>query len=212
MAFKNFIRLPVELVSQVLGFLEFQDLLRCSEVRFTPFTHALQLIDKQVCKALRKIVDSSRLKYTIELAMHRMVSLDYIGTGPPFDMRRRLLQERELSWKHFKWRQRHTLSLPTTGSIYEFIGGFYGNAMVASTLISFVELPNATSDPALDVPGKVWIHDMPGISFVDFTMDPSQDLLVLLANATAEYVIVYLIELTSGLIVFEDQSTFTMCI
>jgi len=79
--------------------------------------------------------------------MHRMVSLEYAGAGPPFDTRRRLLQERECSWKHFKWRNKHPLSLPTNGSIYEFVGGFYGNAMAASTRISFVELPNATPDP-----------------------------------------------------------------
>jgi hypothetical protein len=137
--------------------------------------------------------------------MHRMVSLDYIGAGPSFDTRRRLLQEREYSWKHFKWRHKHTLSLPTTGSIYEFIGGFYGNAMAASTRISFVELPNATADAA----GRTWIHNMPDISFVDFTMDPSRDLLVLLANAPVEYVVIHFIELNNQLIIFKDRSMFT---
>jgi hypothetical protein len=79
--------------------------------------------------------------------------------------------------------------LPTTGSIYEFIGGFYGNAMAASTMISFVELPDVTADPG-SVSRRTWFHNMPGISFVDFTMDPSQDLLVLLANSPAEYVVI----------------------
>jgi hypothetical protein len=34
MYFESFLKLPVELVSQILSFLEYQDLLRCSEVRF----------------------------------------------------------------------------------------------------------------------------------------------------------------------------------
>jgi hypothetical protein len=34
MYFESFLKLPVELVCQILGFLEYQDLLRCSEVRF----------------------------------------------------------------------------------------------------------------------------------------------------------------------------------
>jgi hypothetical protein len=151
---------------------------------------------KQVCKAFRKVVDSSRLKYTIELAMHRMVSLDYIGTGPSFDTRRRLLQEREYSWKYFKWRNRHTLSLPTNGSIYEFVGGFYGNAMAASTSISFIELPNAAPDPG-PASRRTWIHEIPDISFVDFTMDPSRDLLVLLANSPTWYVVIHSTEVVA---------------
>jgi len=176
MYFDSFLRLPVELVSHILGFLEFRDLLRCSEV----------------CKPLRKILDSSRLQYTIELGMHRMVSLDYAGTGPSFQRRRRILQDREYSWKNFEWRHRHTLTLPTTGSIYEFIGGFYGNAMAPT--ISFIELPSATADSA-DTTGRAWIHNMPDVSFVDFTMDPSQDLLVLLANAPIESEYIYEVHL-----------------
>jgi hypothetical protein len=140
--------------------------------------------------------------------MHRMVSLDYAGTGPSFQRRRRILQDREYSWKNFEWRHSHTLTLPTTGSIYEFIGGFYGNAMAPT--ISFIELPSATADSA-DTTGRAWIHNMPDMSFVDFTMDPSQDLLVLLANAPIEYVVVRLrSELTIDHI--KDQNIFTKSI
>jgi hypothetical protein len=39
MSFKSFPTLPVELVSLILGFLEFQDLLSCSEVCFATRLH-----------------------------------------------------------------------------------------------------------------------------------------------------------------------------
>ena len=195
MSFKSFPCFPVELVSQILGFLEFQDLLSCSEVGCSSLAcMILSPVHRQVCQALRKVVDSSRLRYTIELGMHRMVSLDYTGKGPSFHTRRRLLKDRENSWKHFRWRQKHTLHLPTSGSIYEFVGGFYGNAQASA--ISFIQLPSATTDPA-DTPVRTWIHNMPDISFVDFTMDPSQDLLVLLSNASVEYVMIRRPEINS---------------
>jgi hypothetical protein len=129
-------------------------------------------------------VDSASLKYSIELGMYRMVDYSSPLAGPSFHTRRRHLQDRECSWKHFKWQHKYSLRLPTAGSVYEFIGGFYGNAMASK--ISFIQLPS-TGDPA-DTLGLTWIHDIPDVSFVDFTMDPSQDLLVLLADAPVEYV------------------------
>lgn len=106
-------------------------------------------------------------------------------TGPSFATRRKLLQERERSWKYFTWRNRHTLELPAHGSIYEFIGGFY--ASVIPPLISFIELPSLVAGSDSDAPGRTWVHTMPDLSIVDFTMDPSQDLLILLTNALPEY-------------------------
>lgn len=115
-----------------------------------------------------------------------MVSFKTSDQGPSFATRRKFLRQRELSWRHFNWHTRHALKISTHGSIYEFIGGFYGNCIAPS--ISLVELPSTSPDSELDTPGRTWVHTVPDITIVDFTMDPSQDLLVLLANAPAEYV------------------------
>jgi hypothetical protein len=76
--------------------------------------------------------------------------------------------------------------------VYEFVGGFYGNGREddrrITASISFLELPSADSarlengSPDL----KMWTHPMFDIVIIDFTMDPSQDLLVLIALAPAE--------------------------
>lgn len=113
--------------------------------------------------------------------MHRMVSVHSSDRGPSFSMRRRLLHEREKSWKHFRWHNKHSLDLLTFGSIYEFMGGFYGNVMGPD--ISFIELPSTTSTSQ---PKRSWAYSMPDLHIVDFTMDPSQDLLVILVDAPEE--------------------------
>lgn len=118
--------------------------------------------------------------------MHRMISLEASDQGPSLATRRKLLRERERSWRHLNWHTQHALKLPAHGSIYELIGGFYGNVIYPS--ITLIELPSTMPNSELDFPGRTWVHTMPDITIVDFTMDPSQDLLVLLANASAEYV------------------------
>lgn len=78
--------------------------------------------------------------------------------------------------------------------MYEFVGGIYGNGREdenrVTASISFLELPS--SDPGyLGIPGKslrTWTHAMGDVAIIDFTMDPSQNLLVLVALAPAEYV------------------------
>lgn len=144
----------------------------------------------QVTKHLRKIIiDSSQLQYTIELGKHRMVSTLPPSVGPSFSTRLKLLRERERAWKYLDWKKKDTLRLPPTGSVYEFVGGLYGNGREdesrVTASISFLELPS-TDDPGQNL--QTWTHSMGDIIIVDFTMDPSQDLLVLVALAPAEYV------------------------
>ena len=156
--------------------------------KFSPW---FTIID-QVTKYLRKVVgDSSRLQFSIELAKHRLVSLLPASASPPFSTRLQLLRKRERAWRFMEWKQRHTLKLPPTGSVYEFVGGLYGNGREddsrVTASISFLELPS--SDTPMDPPNlKTWTHAMGDVNIIDFTMDPSQDLLVLVALAPPEYV------------------------
>lgn len=88
--------------------------------------------------------------------------------------------------------------MPPTGSVYEFVGGFYGNGREddhrVTASISFLQLPSRdTISPIMDAPPdlKTWSHSMSDVIIIDFTMDPSQDLLVLVAVATSGLVSFY---------------------
>jgi hypothetical protein len=137
-------------------------------------------------------MDSSRLQYTIELSKYRMVSLLPASASPPLATRLKLLRDRERAWKYVNWKKRHTLKLPPTGSVYEFVGGLYGNGREDDSLvtasISFLELPSADATLLGESPHELqmWTHAMTDVTIVDFTMDPSQDLLVLVALAPPE--------------------------
>ncbi|TFK38165.1 hypothetical protein BDQ12DRAFT_651921 [Crucibulum laeve] len=184
----NLFALPIELICHILAYLEMKDLLPCT----------------LVSKYLRKIIlNSSRLQYTIELAKHRVVSLVPTSSSPSFATRLKLIRDRERAWRSMKWKSRHTLNLPPTGSVYEFVGGLYGNGREddsrITASISFIELPS--SDDAILNDGsqdlKMWTHSMGDVTIIDFTMDPSQDLLVLVALAPPDSKFVYELHLRS---------------
>ncbi|KAF5378835.1 hypothetical protein D9615_006966 [Tricholomella constricta] len=181
----QFLNLPVELICHILSFLNNTDLIRCTVV----------------AKQLRKVIlDSSRLQYTIELAKHRMVSLLPPSSAPPYVTRLKRLRDREHAWKTLTWNGRYNLKLPPTGSVYEFVGGLYGNGREddrrVTASISFLELPSG--DPVYRESGlKIWTHSMSDVTIIDFTMDPSQDLLVLIALATPSSKYVYDLHLRS---------------
>ncbi|KAF8069174.1 hypothetical protein FPV67DRAFT_1625361 [Lyophyllum atratum] len=178
--------LPIELVCYILSFLDSIDLIQCT------------LLAKRLHKV---ILDSSRLQYTIELAKHRMVSLLPPSAAPPYASRLKILHDREQAWKTLSWNGRYTLKLPPTGSVYEFVGGLYGNGKEddrrVTASISFLELPSGGGDGGETSDVKTWTHPMADIIIIDFTMDPSQDLLVLIALATPGSKYVYELHLRS---------------
>lgn len=125
--------------------------------------------------------------YTLELAKARMVSILAPEDTPTFSSRLELLRSRELDWRVLGWKRRTFVDLPPTGSLYEFVGGVYANGREGdnrlTTSISFLELPSV--DPR-EEQLKTWSHSMPDLSIIDFTMDPGQDLLVLVAVASPQ--------------------------
>lgn len=112
-----------------------------------------------------------------------MVSILPPADAPPFFSRLQTLRDRERAWKNLTWNGRYNLELPPTGSVYEFVGGLYANGKEddrrITASISFLELPDAHGPPKL----KMWTHPIHDVTIIDFTMDPSQDLLVLVALA-----------------------------
>ncbi|PPR01998.1 hypothetical protein CVT24_011121 [Panaeolus cyanescens] len=180
--------LPVELICHILHNLDMADLLACT----------------MVCKCVRRVIlESSRLQYTIELEKHRVVSLLPVTDPLPFATRLKILRERERAWKFIDWKKKHCLELPATGSVYEFVGGLYGNGREdetgVTTSISFLELPSV--DPITrniaNSELKTWTHAMGDVTIIDFTMDPSQDLLVLVALTQPDSKYVYELHLRS---------------
>ncbi|KAH9478417.1 hypothetical protein JR316_0008872 [Psilocybe cubensis] len=184
----NLQNLPIEITCHIFSCLEMHDLLACS----------------QVTKHLRRIIaNSSQLQYAIELGRYRMVPLLPASVGPSFSTRLSLLRDRERAWKYMNWKKKYTLKLPPTGSIYEFVGGLYGNGREddsrTTASISFLELPTADITGMNKSPDELqmWTHPMGDITIVDFTMDPSQDLLVLVALAPSESKYLYELHLRS---------------
>ena len=187
--------LPVELICMILEILEMADLLSCTLVPPLPRRPLFPSNSAQVSKFLKKTIKgSSRLNYTIELAKNRMISILPAAYNLSFSARLNLLRTREDSWKYLEFKQRRLLKLPPTGCVYEFVGGLYGNGREdetrATASISFLELPSLDA-ALLGCPQnelKVWTHTMHDVSTIDFTMDPVQDLLILVGLAPQEFV------------------------
>ncbi|KAJ6544018.1 hypothetical protein B0H19DRAFT_293936 [Mycena capillaripes] len=178
--------LPVELLCQVLCLLDVDDILRCGAVN----------------RYFRNLVrESSRLQFTLELGKHRMLSLLPPTDFPSFSTRLKVLRDRERNWRSpERWNPLQKLPLPPTGTVYEFVGGYYANGREdenkITSGISFFELPS-TEPTNSDAPLKTWTHTMGGVKIVDFTMDPAQDLLVLVALAPPQCESVYQLHLRS---------------
>ncbi|KAF9568720.1 hypothetical protein CPC08DRAFT_746151 [Agrocybe pediades] len=175
--------LPIEIICLIFSNLDMKALLRCSRVN----------------RHLRKIIASSvQLQYAIELGRHRMLSLLPSSSNISYNMLLNQLRNRGKAWKYLDWNKRETLELPPTGSVYEFVGGLYGNGREddsrVTASISFLELPT-TDTP--DGKSGAWTHSMGDTTIVDFTMDPSQDLLILVALARPESKHVYELHLRS---------------
>ncbi len=125
----------------------------------------------------------------MELAKYRMESDLDDSTLHTFVKRLNSLRDRERSWRSITWKRRYRLGLPSVASIYEFVGGIYGNRRVHGkrepiTPISFFELLFSGCDPGAEY--RMWTHAFENICILDFTIDPSQDLLVLVTRAPAE--------------------------
>ncbi|KAG5716091.1 hypothetical protein E4T56_gene10907 [Termitomyces sp. T112] len=177
--------LPIELVSSILGFLGEVDLLTCTAV----------------AKQLRNLIlDSSKFQYVIELAKRRMICVIPASVTTPYASRLNFLRAREHAWRMLNWKSKYRLKIPPAGSIYEFIGDLYAtgkeddNQLTRS--ISFWELP-LSGDANNEAELRSWTYSMKDLTIIDFTMDPTQDLLVLVALAPASSTHLYEIHLRS---------------
>ncbi|KAJ3815215.1 hypothetical protein F5876DRAFT_31237, partial [Lentinula aff. lateritia] len=158
----SFLRLPVEILCDVLQVLSVKDLLQCN----------------LVCKCLRRIInESSALQFTIELARCRMKPAP--TSKLPISSCLRILRDRENAWRTFNPKSQHKLKLNHSGTVYEFAGGVYGTGKEIdrrTAYITFYDLPSVTSGAQRSI-----THTFTDVNVIDFTMDPAQDLLVLVS-------------------------------
>ena len=121
------------------------------------------------------------LQYCIALFASGMVN------GPPGSLttseRLELLRRYEASWETFEWSEKNTLDYPSPhGPSWEF----YGNVSVrrrGKDAIDFVQLPSGLRG----IPMRQWTITFDFI-IGHFSMDPSQDLLVIIENTFRKYV------------------------
>jgi len=102
------------------------------------------------------------------------------------------LRTREERWKNLSYSRLQTIKLPNTGQVYEFMGGVYGNGREEDQRITgsiaFYDLPRLANLDSAITELEPWTHTMYDLSIIDFTMDPEQDLLLLVALAPSTYV------------------------
>lgn len=150
---------------------------------------------------------SAFLSYTIDLAYHQLQAVE--TPTIPYAARRQRLLRSQNRWNKLEWVAKHKVECPHTAYMYDFVNGIYAIGQNAandrrfSENVTFYRLPpypaalaSAVSSEAgvanggNDTPGgnskrDSWTYAF-GMTILDFTMDPEQDLLVLLALAPPE--------------------------
>ncbi|KAF8333538.1 uncharacterized protein EI90DRAFT_3052317 [Cantharellus anzutake] len=141
---------------------------------------------RRVCNQWKQVIDSSLLlQYLTELGCHGKVE----GCSANLTTAEKL---QELLLHEHRWGNLEPHSVceiePPTNHIYEFACSVIGTGPRRSPMsLFFAELPSAVHG----TPVRTWTHQDPSLLLRDFTMDPSQDLLVLLTyssrNASSEF-------------------------
>ena len=170
--------LPDELAGLTFSFLDVPSLLRCMQVSSPdiqsprhPLTRLFHCRNK-VCKLFHSIVSGNpRLTYKIELFASYMEdnehsSMDAVG-------RLNLLREFNRVWNDMEWPSSGSIPM-SDGQCWEFSGGILAQSTHENQL-TFVQLPCKLKG----IPERRWSVPF-DFRIRDFTLDNSQDLVVLL--------------------------------
>ncbi|RDB22574.1 hypothetical protein Hypma_010243 [Hypsizygus marmoreus] len=169
--------LPPELNACIFVHLDVQSILRC----------------RQVCSAFCAVIDHNvSIQYIIELAAAN------IEDGPPGNdapaERLELLKAHQEAMMYPHWNLDQKVSME--GHAWELIGGVLGVATTVDTL-HFHQLPSNYRR----LERKEWTISNKGFKLEDFSMDQSQDLLVVIQRQFVDFptrFIVHLLSLSSG--------------
>ncbi|KAG1718629.1 hypothetical protein EDB19DRAFT_1794606, partial [Suillus lakei] len=160
----TFIILPSELLVEILRYLDYRSILRCSSV----------------CRELNRVIDSS-----VELQYHIELALDCMLDGPPstVTVAERLEQLRTLrcAWTLFEWKKEVRVPMPGFCQAYELVGGVFAKTSSSRGIYNHSGSRNFISSwlPSSSDPGHTLVRNDIGISTRDFAIDPSQDLIAL---------------------------------
>ncbi|RPD76028.1 hypothetical protein L226DRAFT_461728 [Lentinus tigrinus ALCF2SS1-7] len=148
--------LPPEILIAVLVHVDFRTVLHCRQV---------------VCALLKNLVDDdTSLQYIIELGAAGMEDGPSSTLTP--SARLALLRERQSAWKSLTWRSEATYPM-TIGEYWELYGGVLAQEEGGKKLV-FRQLPSAIRG----IEAREWEIRDAGTDIQDFSMDPAQDLLV----------------------------------
>ncbi|KAF8586079.1 hypothetical protein K439DRAFT_1632000 [Ramaria rubella] len=181
--------LPDESLVLILERLDLHDLYNCS----------------LTCRLLHQTIrESVALQYHIHLLL---AGAEDCGEASKITIADRLaeLKTRQINWDNLQFRKRATLSMPEDCRVWELCGGViaYGLRSESSDNtcgLAFHELPSVSRGFI----GRHWKHSNFGISIKDFTMDPTQDLVVMVgkpssnASRDTEEEMIYLFSMISG--------------
>ncbi|KAG6373373.1 hypothetical protein JVT61DRAFT_6520 [Boletus reticuloceps] len=175
--------LPDELIGSIVDHLDVPSLLRCMQVSLTlDFLDALctdeigsyvfnRRLGNKVCKLFYSIIsESAHLIYKIELFASHMEDNEYSSMETV--NRLNLLREYNRKWNDLEWTS--SGSIPMTNGCWELSGGILAQVIHRNTL-SLVQLPCKLKD----IPERRWSVPF-DFRICDFTLDNSQDLVVLL--------------------------------
>lgn len=140
------------------------------------------LLGSQTCRRLAALVrDTLALQHSIELDAAGLVD------GPPGPLstvqRMRMVLQRQAMWRTLQWTRLDSVPYETDNCLtYELYGRVFGQGKgdkggATTKYIKMTELPSSY----LEAPRRYIIdEDLLGIPVWDFTVDPVQDLLVLI--------------------------------
>jgi hypothetical protein len=165
----NFLELPSDILLEILGNVEYRTLLQCS----------------RVCQTLKQLIrDSIKLQYLIELAAAGMVN--NTSSDLSYQERLSMLHHRNQRWATLDWHKHLVISFPMSAGEYELVGGVFART------IRVINSPShhlfATYLPSNRGPSRLLMKEQIVVEPMDFTMDPSQDLLVVLNRKPSEFV------------------------
>ena len=106
-----------------------------------------------------------------------------MADGPPGRLspseRLSLLRSYETSWKNMDWNEHNSFPVPASdGSLWELYGNVWAHSR-GDDIIDFVQIPSRLRG----IPLRQWTLRL-DFPLRDFSMDPSQDLLVTIERAT----------------------------
>ncbi|KAF5369863.1 hypothetical protein D9758_001091 [Tetrapyrgos nigripes] len=175
MSHSRLLSLPDELLLEILSELDVFSLLRSTEV----------------CHVLRSFVKPSTiLQYKVQLTLAGMKDGPPTSEGSSSRLRR--LETHQAAWHDLQWSSKQTFSLNDV-RLWELAGGVLG-LVYAENIFNFTRLPSSLRG----MEQKEWKVEVDkNFDLLDFSMDVSNDLLVVLRRENAQ-ITVHLLSLSTG--------------